>query len=53
MNKAITAAALSATLLIGGATIATGLHKDVRALSDRIAELEAKLQAMADSEGRE
>jgi len=34
LNKAITAAALSATLLIGGATIATGLHKDVRVSVD-------------------
>ena len=38
---------------IGGISPFSGLHKDVRALSDRIAELEAKLQAMADSEGRE
>ncbi len=38
---------------IGGISPFAGLHKDVRALSDRIAELEAKLQAMADSEGRE
>jgi polyhydroxyalkanoate synthesis repressor PhaR len=38
---------------IGGISPFTGLHKDVRALSDRIAELEAKLQAMAESEGRE
>jgi polyhydroxyalkanoate synthesis repressor PhaR len=29
------------------------LHKDVRALADRIAELEAKLQAMSDGDGRE
>jgi len=34
LNKAITAVALSATLLIGGATIATGLHKDVRVSVD-------------------
>ncbi len=38
---------------IGGISPFTGLHKDVRALADRIAELEAKLQQIAESEGRE
>jgi len=38
---------------IGGISPFTGLHKDVRALADRIAELEAKLQAIADSESSE
>jgi polyhydroxyalkanoate synthesis repressor PhaR len=38
---------------IGGISPFAGLHKDVRALSDRIAELEAKLQEMADVESRE
>lgn len=38
---------------IGGISPFAGLHKDVRALSDRIAELEAKLQEMADVETRE
>lgn len=38
---------------IGNVSPFSGLHKDVRALADRIAELEAKLQAIAESEGRE
>lgn len=38
---------------IGGISPFTGLHSDVRALADRIAELEAKLQSIADAEGRE
>lgn len=38
---------------IGGISPFSGLHKDVRALADRIAELEAKLEQMADSESRE
>ena len=38
---------------IGGISPFAGLHKDVRALSDRIAELEAELEQMADSESRE
>jgi hypothetical protein len=38
---------------IGSVSPFSGLHKDVRALADRIAELEAKLQAIADAEGSE
>lgn len=38
---------------IGNVSPFSGLHKDVRALADRIAELEAKLQAIADSESSE
>ena len=38
---------------IGNVSPFSGLHKDVRALADRIAELEAKLAAIAESEGRE
>ena len=38
---------------IGNVSPFSGLHKDVRALADRIAELEAKLQAIADAESSE
>ncbi|MEZ4403173.1 MAG: polyhydroxyalkanoate synthesis regulator DNA-binding domain-containing protein [Kofleriaceae bacterium] len=38
---------------IGGISPFAGLHKDVRALAERIAELEAKLGQMADDEGPE
>ncbi|MBK9037027.1 MAG: polyhydroxyalkanoate synthesis regulator DNA-binding domain-containing protein [Myxococcales bacterium] len=38
---------------IGGISPFSGLHKDVRNLADRIAELEAKLEEMADAEGHE
>jgi polyhydroxyalkanoate synthesis repressor PhaR len=36
---------------IEGLSPFAGVHKDVKALADRIAELEAKLQQLADSEG--
>lgn len=38
---------------IGGISPFAGIHKDVRALAERIAELEEKLQAMADHERAE
>lgn len=38
---------------IGGISPFAGIHKDVRALAERIAELEAKLQTMADHEKAE
>jgi polyhydroxyalkanoate synthesis repressor PhaR len=38
---------------IGGISPFSGLHKDVRALAERIAELESKLELIADAEGRD
>ena len=38
---------------IGGISPFSSLHKDVRALADRIAELEAKLEQMAEAEHKE